>query len=57
MGLMGEAAAWAVWKQQQHHQVSKQAMMAIKALINTNYSPKLMTFLAKTFGDPKMSWE
>ncbi|KAF8231020.1 hypothetical protein L208DRAFT_1279210 [Tricholoma matsutake] len=33
-GLTGNAAAWAVRKQKQHHQVSNMAMMSIDAVLN-----------------------
>jgi hypothetical protein len=36
MGLTGKAAAWAVQKQKQHHQVSAQAMMSIEAILDSN---------------------
>ncbi|TFK80727.1 hypothetical protein K466DRAFT_636180 [Polyporus arcularius HHB13444] len=35
LGLTGKAAAWAVRKQKQHRQVSRAAMMALEAVLNT----------------------
>ena len=56
-GLTGKAAAWAVRKQRQHHQVSNQAIMSIDAVLNLYLAYNSFIFFTRKFGCLKALWE